>query len=175
MMHRPEPTEHAPFYAGYIALVGHEGPVATLEAQRTSIRRLVALSDKEAGHRYSEGKWSVKELLGHVADTERVFAYRLLRVARADATPLAGFDENLWAASAPHHARRIDQVVHDLLAVREATLSLIDSLGPADLVRTTEANGRLVSGRALCWMLAGHAQHHFAILQARYGLQGFDV
>ncbi|MBM3782537.1 MAG: DinB family protein [Acidobacteria bacterium] len=175
MMHRPEPTEHAPFYAGYIALIGDEGPVAVLEAQRAAIRRLATLSDEEAAHRYAEGKWSVKELLGHVADSERVFAYRLLRVARADATPLAGFDENLWAASAPHHARRIGQVVHDLLAVREATLSLIDSLGAADLDRTTEANGREVSGRALCWMLAGHAQHHLAILQARYGLQGFEV
>jgi uncharacterized damage-inducible protein DinB len=175
MMQRPEPTEHAPFYAGYIALVSDAGPVAALEAQRTAIRRLATLSEHEAEHRYAEGKWSVKELLGHVADSERVFAYRLLRVARADATPLAGFDENLWAASAPHHARPITRVVHDLLAVREATLSLVASLNPADLLRSTEANGRLVSGRALCWMLAGHAQHHLAILQARYGLQGFEV
>lgn len=174
MMQRPEPTEHAPFYAGYIALVSDAGPVAALEAQRTAIRRLATLSERDAEHRYAEGRWSVKELLGHVADTERVFAYRLLRIARADATPLAGFDENLWAASAPHHARPVARVVHDLLAVREATLSLVESLDPAALLRSTEANGRLVSGRSLCWMLAGHAQHHLAILQARYGLQGFE-
>lgn len=175
MMQRPNPTEHAPFYAGYIALIDDAGPIAALEAQRRAIHRLATLSEDEAGHRYAEGKWSVKELLGHVADTERVFAYRLLRIARADATPLAGFDENLWAASAPHHGRPIAKVVHDLLAVREATLSLVDSLDAADLDRATEASGRMVSGRALCWMLAGHAQHHLAILQARYGLQGFDL
>lgn len=169
-MSRPAPDEFASFYAGYIDRVPAAGPVAALEAQRSRIAALQALPESRATHRYADGKWSVKEVIGHVADAERVFAYRLLRIARADSTPLAGFDENQWAAAAPHHHRPVADVVKELLAVREATLALVDSLDEASLVRLTVANGRPVSGRALCWILAGHAQHHLAILHERYGV-----
>ena len=170
MIARPTADEFAPFYAGYIDKVPAAGPVAALEAQRDSIHALTALPEDKAAHRYAEGKWSVKDVLGHLADGERVFSYRLLRVARADSTPLAGFDENAWAAVAPHAARRMADVVHELLAVREATLALVRSLDDAALVRQTVANGKPVSGRALCWILAGHTQHHLQILKERYGV-----
>ena len=101
MIAKPAADEFAPFYTGYIEKVPLSGPLATLEAQRSAIQGLAALPDDKAAHRYAEGKWSVKELLGHVADAERVFGYRLLRIARNDSTPLAGFDENAWALVAP--------------------------------------------------------------------------
>jgi uncharacterized damage-inducible protein DinB len=170
MIAKPAADEFAPFYTGYIEKVPLSGPLATLEAQRSVIQALAALPDDQAMHRYAEGKWSVKELLGHVADAERVFGYRLLRIARNDSTPLAGFDENAWALVAPHHRRPIADIVKELLAVREATLALIRSMDADALARQTVANTRPVSGRALVWILAGHCQHHLGILHERYGV-----
>jgi uncharacterized damage-inducible protein DinB len=174
MMTKPAADEFAPFYTGYIEKVPLSGPVATLEAQRQSISALGSLGDDQATHRYAEGKWSVKEGLGHVADAERVFGYRLLRIARNDSTPLAGFDENAWAAVAPHHRRPVRDIVQELLAVREATLALIKSMDTDALARQTVANTRPVSGRALVWILAGHCQHHLGVLYDRYGVAPAD-
>jgi uncharacterized damage-inducible protein DinB len=171
MIPKPAPAEFASFYSGYIDRVPVTGPVTALEAQRSDISAFASLSESKADYRYAAGKWSVKEVLGHIADAERVFGYRLLRIARADATPLAGFDENAWAASALHHSRAIANLVRELLAVRESTLCLVKSLDEAALVRTTAANGKTVSGRALCWIMAGHAQHHLGILHDRYDIR----
>ena len=167
----PGPDEFAIFYAGYINRVPANGPLASLEAQRADIGRFETLHDAKASFRYAEGKWSVKEVLGHISDAERVFGYRLLRIARADTTPLSGFDESQWASVAPHHDRSIKDVVHELLAVREATLALVHSLDEAALGRSVVANNRPVSARALCWILAGHSQHHLTILHDRYGIR----
>jgi uncharacterized damage-inducible protein DinB len=170
MISKPAAGEFAPFYAGYIDKVPASGPVGALEAQRADVRAFESLSDEKGAHRYAEGKWSVKEVLGHLSDAERVFGYRLLRIARADQTPLPGFDENQWAAAAPHHGRPIRDIVRELLAVRESTLALVGSLDDAALGRSVEANGKAISGRALCWILAGHAHHHLGILHERYGV-----
>jgi uncharacterized damage-inducible protein DinB len=170
MIAKPSTEEFASFYAGYISEVPASGPVAALEEQRRSIAALAALDDSRGSHRYAEGKWSVKEVLGHVADAERVFGYRLLRIARHDTTPLAGFDENAWAAAAPHHHRSVADVANELLAVRESTLALIRSLDETALGRQTVANNKPVSARALVWILAGHCQHHLGILHERYGI-----
>ena len=170
MIARPTADEFAPFYGGYIEKVPTSGPLAALEAQRPDIEALARLPESKATYRYAEGKWSVKEVLGHLADAERVFTYRLLRIARADSTPLAGFDENAWAAVAPYDARPVADVATELLAVRGATLALVRSLDEAALLRQTVANGKIVSGRALCWILAGHTQHHLQVLRDRYGV-----
>jgi len=167
---RPAETEFAPFYAGYIAKVGDRGPLAFLIAQIAEIERLRGLAEAKGDHRYAEGKWSVKELLGHLADAERVFSYRLLRIARADKTPLAGFDENAWAQVAPHGRRTLAEVVDDLLAVRRATITLVESLDDTALGNVGVANNAPVSARAICWIMAGHAQHHLGILTERYGV-----
>jgi uncharacterized damage-inducible protein DinB len=171
MIAKPAAGEFASFYAGYIDRVPEGGPVATLEGERHMIGAISSLPEGKATFRYADGKWSVKEVLGHVSDAERVFGYRLLRIARADSTPLSGFDENLWAANAPHHARPVAEVAGELLAVREATLALIRSLDEAALERTAVANGKPVSARALCWILAGHSHHHLTILSERYGVR----
>jgi len=171
MISKPAPEEFASFYAGYIDRVSESGPVAALEKQRTALAALAALPDEKANHRYADDKWTVKEVLGHMADAERVFSYRMLRIARGDTTPLAGFDEALWAASAPHRHRPVADIVGELLAVREATLALIGSMDDAALVRTAVANGKPVSARALCWIAAGHAQHHLLILSERYNVR----
>lgn len=167
---RPAASEFAPFYAAYIAKVGDRGPLAFLNAQIAEFEKIRGLADAKGDHRYAEGKWSVKEVLGHMADAERVFAYRLLRIARADQTPLAGFDENAWAEVAPHGRRTLAQVVDDLIAVRRATITLVESLDEAAIGNLGVANHNAVSGRAICWIMPGHAQHHLGILAERYGV-----
>ena len=165
---RPAETEFAPFYAGYIAKVADSGPLTMLANQIAAFENLRGLPDETGDHRYAEGKWSVKEVLGHLADAERVFAYRLLRIARADQTPLAGFDENAWAEVAPHGRRDLSDVVDDLIAVRRATITLIGSLDETAVANTGLANNNPVTGRAICWIVAGHAEHHLGILAERY-------
>jgi len=165
---RPAENEFAPFYAGYIAKVADSGPLTMLANQIAAFENLRALPDETGNYRYADGKWSVKELLGHLADAERVFAYRLLRIARADKTPLAGFDENAWAEVAPHGNRELSEVVDDLIAVRRATITLVGSLDETAAGNVGVANNNPVSGRAICWIVAGHAEHHLGILAERY-------
>ena len=168
MIPRPTDDEYGSFYKGYIDNVPATGPQALLEAQLSAFARLREISEATGNHRYADGKWTVKELIGHMADTERVFSYRLLRIARADATPLAGFDENAWAVVAPHAGRELPDVVDEMIAVRHATLSLVLSLDEAATTRTGIANNKLCSARAIVWIMPGHAQHHLDILKDRY-------
>ena len=168
---RPQPSEFAQFYAGYISRVPDSGPVGMLHDQINALEKVAALPDDQGNHRYADGKWSVKEVLGHVADAERVFSYRLTRIARGDRTPLAGFDENAWAEAAPHGRRPLSDVVNELIAVRRSTLALISSLDQPMLDNTGVANNNPVSARAICWILAGHSQHHLNILAERYGVK----
>jgi uncharacterized damage-inducible protein DinB len=170
-INRPDPSEFASFYAGYIGRVPDGGPAAVLTEQIGALEKLAALAEDKANHAYADGKWTVKEVLGHVADAERVFSYRLTRIARGDNTPLAGFDENAWAKAAPHARRRIAEVVDELIAVRRSTLALIDSLDEGSIGNTGVANNNPVSARAICWIMAGHSKHHLDILQDRYGLK----
>jgi uncharacterized damage-inducible protein DinB len=168
---RPEESEYASFYAGYVGKIGDDGPLSALENQIASFEKIRALPEDTGNHRYADGKWTVKELLGHMADTERVFAYRLLRIARADKNPLAGFEENEWAAVAPHGRRSLTQVAGELIAVRRATIALVESLDETAIANTGLANNHSVTGRAICWMIPGHAQHHLGILTERYGVK----
>jgi DinB superfamily len=167
---RPTPSEFDSFYKGYVSQITDAGPLALLKDQVAAFEQLRGLGETVGDYRYAEGKWSVKELVGHMADAERVFAYRLLRIARADKTPLAGFDENAWAEVAPHGKRRLVDVVDELIAVRRATILLIESLDDAALANAGVANNCPVTGRAICWIIPGHAQHHLGILNERYAL-----
>lgn len=167
---RPEPSEFASFYAGYIAKVPDSGPVALMADQIGALEKLRAIPEDKASYAYAEGKWTVKELLGHVADAERVFSYRLTRIARGDNTPLAGFDENAWAKAAPHARRPIASVVDEMIAVRRSTLALVDSLDESSISNQGVANNNPVSARAICWIMAGHTRHHLDILRERYAV-----
>ena len=169
-INRPDASEFAPFYAGYVGAVPDSGPAAELKGQIGALEKLKALPEDRANHAYADGKWTVKEVIGHCADAERVFTYRLTRIARGDKTPLAGFDENAWAKMAPHGRRPIGDVVDEMLAVRRSTIALIDSLDEAAIVNSTTANNKEITGRALCWIIAGHSKHHLDVLRDRYGV-----
>lgn len=167
---RPDQSEFAPFYAGYIAKVPDSGPAPLMREQIAALDKLRALTEDKANYAYEPGKWTVKDLIGHVADAERVFSYRLTRIARGDKTPLSGFDENAWAKTAPHRRRPIADVVDEMIAIRRATLALVDSLDEQTISNVGLANNNSVSARAICWIMAGHTKHHLDILRERYGV-----
>jgi hypothetical protein len=168
---RPQPSEFAQFYAGYIGKVPDSGPVGQLTDQIGELEKLRSLAEDKGNYAYADGKWTVKEVIGHLADAERVFSYRLTRIARGDQTPLAGFDENAWAKTAPHGRRKMSSVVDEMIAIRRSTLALIDSLDDSTIGNSGVANNNPVSARAICWILAGHTRHHLDILAERYGVK----
>lgn len=158
---RPRDDEYAAFYAGYIARVPDDAWLALLEAQPSEYRALLAgVDDDRAALPVAPGKWSRLDVLSHVADTERVFAFRLLWCARAEPSELPGFDHDAWVRQVSDHPRTMAGLLDDLAAVRLATLSLLRGLPDGVADRRGVANGHAITVRALGWMIAGHAQHH---------------
>lgn len=166
---RPGDDELPAFYARYVALVP-EGEIAeTLAVQLDRTLDLLAdHSEEDALHRYAPGKWSIKQVVEHLADTERVFSVRLLRFARADATPLPGFDENDYAEAAGSDARPLATLMGDIRAVRAATVALVRGLAPDTFDRRGTASGVEFAAGAIPWIIAGHELHHRQILRERY-------
>ena len=164
------PGEHGSFYVGYVPRIAAGHVVWTLETQIADTLALVhTFGDARAEHRYAPGKWSVKEVVGHLADTERIFTYRALRVARGDTTPLPGFDENAFVAHGGFARRTLGDVAAELEIVRRATIAFFAGLGDDALLRQGTANGAPVTPRAVAYVIAGHERHHAAILRERYG------
>lgn len=165
----PAASEHAPYYLRYISRIPSGDIIATLERQGEETTGLLAgLSPEQAAIRYAPGKWSIKEVVGHLTDAERIFSYRALRFARGDATPLAGFDENSYAPAGEFGDRTLQDLAADLRASRAATIALFRGLPTTALTRGGEANGVHVTVRALAWIIAGHEFHHVTILRERY-------
>jgi hypothetical protein len=133
---------------------------------------LRAIPEARGGHRYGPDKWSIKEVLGHLIDAERVFAYRALRFGRADQTPLAGFDENTYVPAGRFGDRTLANVADEFRAVREATVRLLEGMPDEAFARSGKANDAAITVRALAWIMAGHERHHVGVLKERYGLKG---
>ena len=131
---------------------------------------LAGLTEAQGGHAYAPGKWTVKRLVQHLADGERLFCYRALCVARGDEQPLPGFDEDRYAAHDGSDSRTLAAIAADFAAVRAATLTLFAGLDAAAWARRGTANGAPISVRALPWLIAGHELHHLAVLHERYGI-----
>ncbi|MBC7898065.1 MAG: DinB family protein [Cytophagaceae bacterium] len=166
---RPEPTEHSPYYGTYIAHVPDGDVVDALAREADGILPLLrALPESLGGKRYAEGKWSIREVVGHITDTERVFAYRAMRFARKDETELPGFDENAFVASGSFDSRTLASLCEEFQAVRAATVCLFRSLTPEEWVRQGTANRARMSVRAFAWITAGHELHHVGVLKSRY-------
>lgn len=160
-----------PAYAvKYVSLVQGDDVMLALRSQiDDTVSALQSFGEERAGNlRYEPGKWTPKEVLNHIADCERVFQYRLLRFGRGDLTPLGGFNENVFAANTPSNARGLSQLIADYKAVRQSTLSLLESFSAEAWDRTGEANGHTISVRGLAFLTAGHELHHLNILRERY-------
>src|SRR5262245_34923436 len=169
---RPAAGEFAPSYAGYIAEIPAGGnPLELLASQIESVPGLLAtVPESRATYRYAPEKWSIKEVLGHLCDSERVFAYRLMRIARGDTTPLPGFEEEAFVRGAEFDARPLADILAEWTAVRRATLMLARGLGDNVWGRLGEANDTPVSARALLYITVGHTHHHVSVLRSRYGV-----
>lgn len=166
---RPEPTEYAPYYEKYISLVPGDELTSVLESQgKRTVQLLAGRGEKEGNFRYAPNKWTIKEVLGHISDTERIFIYRALRIARGDSTPLASFEQDDYVRAGEFNARTLHDLLEDFASVRGATSALFRSLHPQAWTRRGVANNQEVSVRALAYMTAGHELHHVKILEERY-------
>ena len=166
---RPEPAEYAPYFERYIALVPGGDILATLDAQRRQTLLLLSGRDESDGDfRYAPGKWTAKQVLGHVCDTERVFAYRALRIARGDQTPMEGFEQDDYVRNGPFAVAALAEIVEDYIAVRRATLTLLRNLDEQAWMRRGVANKNEATVRALAYTIAGHELHHRRILEEKY-------
>lgn len=168
---RPQSDEHNPYYSRYISLVPDADILATLRGQiRETAALLRGLSDEKGNFRYAPGKWSVKEVVGHLSDTERVFGYRALRIARNDQTPLAGFEQDDYVRFGPFAQRSLAELVDEFAAVRQCSLFLLSELDEEGWRRRGTANNSAITVRAIAYIVAGHELHHRSILKEKYGL-----
>lgn len=167
----PTEAEFAPFYAGYVSLVPEADIIEVLEGQVTNVRqRMRAFISAREEFRYAEGKWSVREVLGHVTDAERLFGYRAFCISRGDQTSLPEFDENEYVARSGFDRFPLAELVNDFSRLRESNLTMLRRLDAAAWQRQGAANGSLVSVRALAYITAGHVRHHLHILSTRYAV-----
>lgn len=166
---RPAPDEYAAYYGKYVALVPDGDLCDLLGRQLTETLALFRQIPESRGtHRYAPGKWSLKEVLGHMGDTERIMSYRALRIARGDATPLPGFEQDDYVPAGRFDQRTIADLGDDLSAIRQATIALFRHLDLEALARRGTASGNPFTPRALAYVIAGHERHHVAIVKARY-------
>lgn len=168
-MTRPEKSEYAEFYANYVALVEETDIVAALQNQVADLENIFAgISEEKSAFAYAEGKWTIKQLLGHLIDGERVFSYRALRISRADQTPLPGFEENSYVANSNFTARTIADMLEELTLLRRSNVIFFNNLSDAARLYTGTASDAKVSVRAIGFIMVGHITHHINILKTRY-------
>ena len=168
-MNRPEKNEYAEFYAGYVALVEDMDIIAALQNQSNDLQNLFAeISEEKGDYRYAENKWSIRELLGHIIDGERIFSYRALRISRGDETPLAGFEENFYVANSNFSNLKIADALEEFSLLRQSNVLLLKNLTDEMWSKIGTASDATISVRALAYIMVGHIRHHANILRERY-------
>lgn len=168
-MPRPAETEFAPYFGRYIAQVQTDNIIDAIEKYSASLNEYYTeLPEDKADYRYAEGKWTVKEVLQHIIDAERVFAYRVMCIARKDKSPLPSFDENAYAEFAQADKRSFADLKEEFVVTRRSTDILLRSLSEAQLSETGTASGNPVSAQAIAYIVFGHILHHKQVLEERY-------
>ena len=168
-MNRPEKNEYAEFYAGYVSLVEETDIIAALQNQPNDLQNLFAeIPEGKGDYRYAEGKWTIRELLGHIIDGERVFSYRALRISRGDETPLAGFEENFYVANSNFSNLKLADALEEFSLLRQSNTLLFKNLTDEMWSKTGTASDVIISVRALAYISVGHIRHHANILRERY-------
>ena len=166
---RPQAGEYAPYYDRYICLVQPDDILAGLEQQRRdTVLLLSGRTEQEGNFSYAPGKWTAKEVIGHICDSERIFAYRALHISRDDKTPMEGFEQDDYVRNGPFARASMPDVIEDFIAVRRATVSLLRNLDETAWLRRGVANKSEISVRALAYIIAGHELHHRRILEEKY-------
>jgi hypothetical protein len=166
---RPVAADYAPYYGRYIDQVPDGDVLRLLEDQiADTLRLLDDVPEGRAAHRYAPGKWSIKEVVGHLSDAERIFGYRALRIARGDETPLPGFDQDPYVIAGNFDRRALADLTAEFASIRAATLTLFRGLDADAFMRRGTASGVVFTVRALPYIIAGHERHHIAILRQKY-------
>lgn len=169
MIARPAADEYSPYYDMYISKVPEGNVIDALRTQlHESARFLEALPEADAAFRYAPGKWTVREVVGHLIDSERIFSYRILCIARGETASLPGFDENSYAQVSNVNTRPMQAVATEFAHVRAGTIALIEGLDEAAIGRRGLANGNAITPRALAFIIAGHEKHHIGVIRERY-------
>lgn len=169
MHQRPTNVEYNAYQEQYVRLVG-EGSITDILAKQAehSIALFSSITEEQADYRYASGKWTLKEVIGHISDNERIMSYRLLRIARGDKTPLPGYEQDDYMKEASFQSWALSQVIEDYVSVRRATLTLLRGLSDEAWSKTGVANDSVISARALAYINAGHELHHLSIIQEKY-------
>ena len=166
---RPAPGEYAPNYEKYVSAVPGDDILGALESQRLQTAQLLAArSERDGNFRYAPDKWTVKEIIGHLADAERIFTYRALRIARGDETPLPGFEQDDYVRTGGFADRTLADLANEFSTIRAASVVLFRSLTDAAWLRRGTASNNPITVRALAYIVAGHELHHRRILEERY-------
>ncbi|WP_026897546.1 DinB family protein [Daejeonella oryzae] len=167
-MNPPESNEYAPYYSTYVDTVS-ENVMGELEHQATAFPEfLKSISEEKAFYAYADGKWTIKEIVGHLIDTERIMSYRALAISRKDKTLLPGFDENEYVKNACFNDRSLNSLADEFAAVRKSNMFLFKSFSEEDLSSMGTASEKNVSVKALLYIIAGHLNHHKNIITERY-------
>ncbi|MGE3467748.1 MAG: DinB family protein [Pyrinomonadaceae bacterium] len=170
-MDRPESNEYDPYYSTYVNLVADDDIFETLDAQPRDLRSMLSEMPEERGRfSYAEGKWTIKEVLSHLIDGERIFAYRLLRISRGDETPIEGFEQDGYIENSNADDRTFAELLNEFDLQRRSNLMLIRHLSDEASRRMGTASELPISARALVYIMAGHVLHHAAILKERYSV-----
>ena len=168
-MNRPETHEFAAYYNNYISLVDGDNVLPALDAQPSELRTMFSSLPEEKGtFAYAEGKWTIKELLSHIIDGERMFAYRILRISRGDETPIEGFEQDGYIENANANNRSFAELIEEFDLQRRSNMLLLNNLSDEDSRRMGTASGLAISARAVAYIMAGHVTHHLRILRERY-------
>ncbi len=168
-MPQPKPTDFPAYFGRYISRVAVDSLAAALPAYSHALENFYSrLPEEKADYRYAPGKWTLKELLQHVVDTERIMSYRLLRIARKDKTPLASFDENTFAEHSRANERSFHDIKEEFLAVRKSTDMLIRSLSEEQLSESGTAGNNPVTANAVGYIIFGHMLHHKEVVEQKY-------
>ena len=162
-------NEYAPFYSNYIKALGEADLREVLKSSLLDLTTTIEnLSEEKLNYRYADGKWTIKELIQHITDAERILSYRALRFSRNDATDLPGFDEDWYVDNSNGNDRSIEELLEEFKHVRKATLSLFKSFSTEMLAKTGSSNGSDMTVRALGFIIAGHQTHHLKIIKEKY-------
>jgi len=166
---KPSIHEYPSYYRGYIDFVPEGSLSDNLVKQLEDTLELLSdITETQANFRYAPGKWTLKEVIGHITDTERIMSYRLLRIARGDKTPLAGYDDEKYVKESSFRTRSISELLEDFIVVRQSTLSLMRGLPETVWSRTGFANNSEISVNAIAYIIAGHELHHVKIIKEKY-------
>lgn len=168
-MNRPESEEYGSYYEPYISQVTESDIVAAMREQLEEVKKIFSgITEEQANYAYAEGKWTIKEVIGHLSDDERIFSYRALRISRADQTPIEGYEQDGYIENANFSGMSLSDLVEEFVLLRKANLILFENLPAEAWTRRGTASGIGISVRALAYLMVGHVRHHLNILRERY-------